>query len=231
MFGRCLGRQRRIKRDNHLERLLYRISKPRNQRKDMLKLKIRKTHQQCRKILPRKKFNSTIYAAFYCGSDQSLKFKIRKVKNLSPKGYRFINLACLQSHISEITMHVCLCLEAMKVASTETIPIKLDTEVNSLGLANVMSAQCQGCFKKFTLNSNPRMPGSKRFEINVRAVWGSMVADNGPSHQHEFLATLNSPGLSQPSFSAIETVISKWWHAILEKNSRQRGKASLCRKK
>jgi hypothetical protein len=119
----------------------------------------------------------------------------------------------------------------MKVVSTETTPIKLDTEVISLGLASVMSAQCQGCFKMFTLNSSPRMPGSKRFEINVRAVWGSMVTDNGPSHQNEFLATLISPGLSQPSFSAIETEISKWWHAILEKDSRHRGKASRCRKK
>ena len=103
MFGKGLGRHRRIKRDNHLGRPLYRISKPRNQRKDLLMLKIRKIHKQCRKILPRKKINSTVYAAFYCGTDQSLKQKFRKVKNLSLKGYRFINLECLQSHISEIT--------------------------------------------------------------------------------------------------------------------------------
>jgi hypothetical protein len=62
------------------------------------------------------------------------------------------------------------------------------------------------------------MPGSERFELNVRAVWGSMVTGNGPSHLNECLATLNSPGLSQPSLSAIKTEISKWWHAILEKD-------------
>jgi hypothetical protein len=28
------------------------------------------------------------------------------------------------------------------------------------------------------------------------------------------MATLNSPGLSQPSFSAIETDIGKWWHDV-----------------
>ncbi|XP_076081060.1 uncharacterized protein LOC143051967 [Mytilus galloprovincialis] len=81
-----------------------------------------------------------------------------------------------------------------------------------------MLAQCQGCHKKFSLDSSPKVPGSKRFDINVRAVWGSMVTGNGPSHLNEFLATLNSPGLSQPSFTAIETEIGQWWHSILEKD-------------
>jgi hypothetical protein len=42
-----------------------------------------------------------------------------------------------------------------------------------------------------------------------------MVTGNGPSHLNEFMATLNSPGLSQPSFSAIETDIGKWWQDVL----------------
>ena len=42
-----------------------------------------------------------------------------------------------------------------------------------------------------------------------------MVTGNGPSHLNEFMAMLNSPGLSQPSFSAIETDIGKWWHDVL----------------
>jgi hypothetical protein len=42
-----------------------------------------------------------------------------------------------------------------------------------------------------------------------------MVTCNGPSHLNEFMATLNSPGLSQPSISAIETDIGKWWHDVL----------------
>ncbi|CAC5383858.1 unnamed protein product [Mytilus coruscus] len=114
--------------------------------------------------------------------------RIRKVKDLSPKGYRMMNLDCLQSHVSEITMHVCLCVEAMKVASEGNTPIKLQTEV----------------------------PGSKRFDVNVRAVWGSMVTGNDPSHLNELMATFNSPGLSQPTFTSIETDIGKWWHSILE---------------
>jgi len=46
----------------------------------------------------------------------------------------------------------------------------------------------------------------------------TMVTGNGPSHLNEILATLNSPGLSQPSFIAIDTEISKWWDAIPDKD-------------
>ena len=103
----------------------------------------------------------------------------------------------------------------MKIASAGRPPIKLESELRSYRLASVMLAQCQGCSQKFSFDSSPKVPGSKRFDINVRAVWGSMVTGNGPSHLNEFMATLNSPGLSQPSFSAIETDIGKWWHDVL----------------
>lgn len=54
-------------------------------------------------------------------------------------------------------------------------PIKIETGVRSLGLATVMLAQCMGCLQKFRLLSSPKVPGSKRYDINVRAVCGSMV--------------------------------------------------------
>ncbi|VDI19230.1 Hypothetical predicted protein [Mytilus galloprovincialis] len=108
-------------------------------------------------------------------------------------------------------------LEAMKVSSEGKTPIKLQTEVRSLGLASVMMAECQGCFKKFKFDTSPKVPGSKRYDVNVRAVWGSMVTGNGPAHLNELMATLNSPGLSQPTFTSIETDIGKWWHSILER--------------
>ena len=70
----------------------------------------------------------------------------------------------------------------MKVASEGKPPIKLETKVRCHGLASVMSAQCQGCYKTFKLDTSPRVPGSKRFDVNVRALWGSMVTGNGPAH-------------------------------------------------
>ncbi|KAK3084066.1 hypothetical protein FSP39_007620 [Pinctada imbricata] len=105
----------------------------------------------------------------------------------------------------------------MRLTTEGKPPIILASEAHSRGLASVMMAQCQGCSKKFRMETSPKIPGSKRFDINVRAVWGSMVTGNGPAHLNEFLGTLNSPGLTHTSFSSIETEIGKWWLAALEK--------------
>jgi hypothetical protein len=78
--------------------------------KEKLRLKIRKTHRQYKTQRTSYKTNGSLYASY--ASDCSLKLKIRKIKDLSPKGYRIINLDCLQSHISDITLHVCLCPDA-----------------------------------------------------------------------------------------------------------------------
>ncbi|CAC5417662.1 unnamed protein product [Mytilus coruscus] len=215
-FDRSLGRHRQKRREKHKGRPIYRIKKSRQSKNESLKLKIRKIHMFYNNTIHKNTSKASIYASFATGCD--LKLKIRKVKDLSSKGYRSMNLDCLQSHISDITIHVCLCVEAMKVTNQGKPPITLETEVLSFGLASVMLAQCQGCQKKFTLDSSSKVPGSKRFDINVRAVWGSMVTGNGPSHLNEFLSTLNSPGLSHPSFTAIETAIGQWWHSILEKD-------------
>ncbi|KAK3104564.1 hypothetical protein FSP39_005062 [Pinctada imbricata] len=143
--------------------------------------------------------------------------KIREVNYTSPKGYRIINLDCLQSHVTDITMHVCLCPEADALTLEGKSPILIDTE-QSMGLASVLIAKCKECHKVFELHTSPRLPGSKRYDVNVRAVWGSVETGSGPSHMNEFLGTLNSPGLSQPTFSSIENEIGQWWLNILEKD-------------
>ena len=125
VFGHSLGRHRKIRQNKHL-------------RKEKLRLKIRKTHRQYKTQRTSYKTNGSLYASY--ASDCSLKLKIRKIKDLSPKGYRIINLDCLQSHISDITLHVCLCPDAMKIASAGRPPIKLESELRSYGLASVMLA-------------------------------------------------------------------------------------------
>ena len=74
--------------------------------------------------------------------------------------------------MSDITLHACLCEKAIKIASEGKPPIRLETEVRTLGLASVLMAQCLGCNQKFTVDSSPKVPGSKRHDVNVRAVWG-----------------------------------------------------------
>ncbi|KAK3099893.1 hypothetical protein FSP39_011406 [Pinctada imbricata] len=158
------------------------------------------------------------YISFLEESGCNLKLKIKRVINSAIGGYRLINLENLQHHVTDITMHACVCPQAIKLASVGKPPIKLDTEIRSLGLASVMAAKCHGCGMEFHFSTSPQLPGTKRYDINVRAVWGSMSTGNGPSHLNELLGTLNSPGLSQPSFSAIESDIGKWWLSILERD-------------
>jgi hypothetical protein len=80
-------------------RTIYTITKSKHLRKEKLRLKIRKTHRQYTTQRTSYITNGSLYA-----TDCSLKLKIRKIKDLSPKDYRIINLDCLQSHISDITL-------------------------------------------------------------------------------------------------------------------------------
>ncbi|KAK3089294.1 hypothetical protein FSP39_002467 [Pinctada imbricata] len=85
-----------------------------------------------------------------------------------------------------------------------------------MGLASILGVVCQGCRKQFKLVNSPTLPESKRYDINVRAVWGSVSTGNGPSHLNELLGTMNSPGLSSTSFTSIEEEIGKWWANTLK---------------
>lgn len=68
------------------------------------------------------------------------------------------------------------------------------------------------------METSPRVRVGKnnRFDINVRAVWGSMATGNGASHLNEMMATMNVPGMRPNTFSAIEHEISHWWKCVLD---------------
>ncbi|CAG2189193.1 unnamed protein product [Mytilus edulis] len=124
-------------------------------------------------------------------------------------------------------MHVCLCPSAIELSSKNQSPIKLVSEERKLGLATVLCAQCEGCHKQFKFCTSPSLPESKRFDVNVRAVWGSIATGNGPSHLNEIMGTMNSPGLSSTSFSAIEQEVGEWWLAALQENMLQTVKKKI----
>ena len=136
------------------------------------------------------------------------------MSNIRRTGYRFINLSNLQKRVSEISLHVCICPAAISVAASGKSPVKLMTEIRSLGLVSILEAECCACNEN--LYWIPKLANSKRYDLNVRAVWGSMATGNGPTHLNEFLGTLNSPGLSQSSFSNFKQQISDWWLATFE---------------
>ena len=76
-----------------------------------------------------------------------------------------------------------------------------------------------GCHREINFETSPRLKidaSSRHFDINVRAVWGSLVTGNGPAPLNEFLACTDSPGLNQKTFSKIESEINRWWNEQLQ---------------
>ena len=133
-----------------------------------LKLSIRKIFSKYT-VSNKKKYNFTSQLFL---NDNSIKLRVKKVKDVCPEGYRVMNLSNLQDHVSEITLHACQCVEAIALASAGIAPITLLTESRNLGLASVFAVQCKGCKRNFTLETSPRLPGSQRyyFELKFKAL-------------------------------------------------------------
>ncbi|VDI64653.1 Hypothetical predicted protein [Mytilus galloprovincialis] len=126
----------------------------------------------------------------------------------------------MQSFISQVTMHSISCERAVEIALKGISPYTDLTEIKSYGIACILGIKCKGCNFIHTMNTSSRLQTSKdkinRFDVNVRAVWGSMVTGNGASHLNELLGTMNSPGLRQATFGSIEEEIGQMWHTVLE---------------
>jgi hypothetical protein len=151
--------------------------------------------------------------------DSNLKLTLQKEPLPKLEGNRIINLACLQTHITEVTTHVLLCPKAQSIVYQGQSAIQLVSEVRHKGLASILLARCEGCRQEFRFETSPKVQtssGSNRYAINVRAVWGTMATGGGASNLTETLGTMDIPSLSQPTFTQIEQEISDWWKAILE---------------
>ncbi|CAG2204291.1 unnamed protein product [Mytilus edulis] len=200
IFGKSVGIYKRLRSDKYTGRPKYkivkRITSSKSRNISLCVKRIKKTVSK--KTIDKKPvfISHTLFDDTGCTVRPPIKLKIRKVLDTSENGYRIVNLECLQSHVTSITMHACQCLKAIQLASIGESPLSLQTEIRSLGLASVLS---------------------------VQSVWGSIATGNGPSHLNEILSTLNSPGISQPTFSAIEHDIGKWWSSILDQSMIEAG--------
>ena len=115
-----------------------------------------------------------------------------------------------------MAMHSTTCKKAAELATFS--PIELSSEIDIYSLASILSARCKDCHREIFLNTSPNLnidKQSRQFHINVRAVWGTLVTGNVHAHLNKFLATADSPGLSQRTFSKIENDISQWWSTVL----------------
>ena len=149
---------------------------------------------------------------------------VRKLVDNTGSGYRLINLGSLQTYIGEISLHSATCKAALDYAvSNMKSPIVLVSEINNYGLASVLSAKCMGCHREINFETSPRLTvsdSSRHFDINVRAVWGSLVTGNGQAPLNEFLACTDSPGLNPLTFNKIEMEINQWWDEQLQEDLR-----------
>ncbi|KAH3691328.1 hypothetical protein DPMN_161458 [Dreissena polymorpha] len=71
-------------------------------------------------------------------------------------------------------------------------------------------AICAGCNKEFKLETSKRQ-GNGFFDVNVRAVWGTMASGGGATDLQEQLSTLNIPPLTSNIFSSLDNTIGEWW--------------------
>ena len=80
-----------------------------------------------------------------------------------------------------------------------------------------MVVRCTGCGEQLAFETSRKLPivsNRAKYDINVRAVWGSIVTGNGASHLSEIMGTMDAPSLSQPAFTQIEQDIGNWWQSM-----------------
>ena len=81
-------------------------------------------------------------------------------------GYRFINLGELQKRVSDVSLHSATCNNAIDLGSKRVSPVELVSEIDSFGLASVLSTKCH---KEINLNTSPKLKINKKsrhFDIN-----------------------------------------------------------------
>ncbi|CAG2204863.1 unnamed protein product [Mytilus edulis] len=157
---------------------------------------------------------------YYIYRSKEGKFQKHKITNITASGYRLINLKSMQEHFTEITTHTIFCEAARTIACNGGSAINLESQLSSYGLACILSARCTGCQKQFVLETSPKLKteGSNHYDINVRATWGSLTSGNGLAQLNELMSTLDSPSMTQKTFSTIENEINHWWENMLEED-------------
>jgi len=137
-------------------------------------------------------------------------------------GNRILNIEMLETSVMEITKHVCLCPPAQKIAAQDGSPITLKSELGRSGLFTIIVCVCNGCAKEFRI-ANGSKHTSSFYDINIRAVWGTIVGGKGNSQLNEMLSSLDIPSINNQMFSNIENQIGKWWLEILNSEMRKAG--------
>ena len=152
------------------------------------------------------------------------KLYIKVVKN-EMEGSRIMNLQNLKTSMIELTTHTASCQAAQEKVLCNEPAITFDSETKN-GLHSILCATCRGCNATFNIESSGDFGSDdiKRKDINVRAVWGSMVTGGGCSSMTEMLGTMGIPGMSDRTYMTIEEEIGRLWKTVLEEEMINAGK-------
>ena len=68
---------------------------------------------------------------------------------------------------------------------------------------------------KLSFPTSPVVQGSKKWQINLAAVWGQMATGGGYSTLQESMAVIGIPVMTKKSFIATERMVAdKWWESL-----------------
>jgi len=106
------------------------------------------------------------------------------------------------------------------VKESDSFPLK--GEKCKSGLFSILTLQCHGCKKEFNLATSEKN-SLGHYDINLRAVWGTMTSGGGAADLNEQLQTMNIPQMHQSMFTSLEDDIGKWWNGILKEEMAKAG--------
>jgi hypothetical protein len=87
---------------------------------------------------------------------------------------------------------------------------------------SILLAICEGCKQELSLNTSQKQSNG-HYNINVRAVWGTVTSVGGATDIREQLSTMNVPQFTSNMFSSLEDEIGKWWEDALKEEMGKAG--------
>ena len=130
-----------------------------------------------------------------------------------------------------IVKHAIGCKKAQELILDGKLAFEHRAEIRTMGLALKLEVQCVGCKMKLHFETSPKLKtnSTTQYDINVRAVWGSIVTGNGASHLKEIMAKMDSPSLSKSAFINIEQNIGYWWENVSQEEMSAAGCCFCCK--
>jgi putative phage-type endonuclease len=119
-------------------------------------------------------------------------------RSINPEGSRVFPISHILSFIQELCKHGQVCKMQDIIILNEQL----------YGIHSRLEFECISCFRSFLLTSGGFYP-KIGYQINVQAVFASMISGGGLSNISEFLSVLGIPVLRRPAYTRLESILGK----------------------